>query len=457
MGLRPPNAGKAIPGGQVLPGSASLVLLLLVIVFAALIPLAYVDLFLCWYVAEAIGALWFLQEIRHGGKLFPDFAAWQLIPVLGALIASLQILLGETACGYCTAGSVHFWLGTLLFVPIAFRTVELVRSWDTLVDIGLGALSVLLVFAFLSGILAIYFPLPEGTVHWLPFVYRNHYAAFVVLVLPILLSQLNAASTRRFVTIAGAVCGIAGIASAGSRAGLAFLVIELILFTKLSLRESRAAFKRTGIVLASSCLVAILLSSGVIWRNRLAHPSSLIDGRLEYWGASLRMISEKPVTGWGFQTWPDVYLQFAATDTGLTVNRAHSDWLEWTAEGGVFMAIALGFSLIWSIRKTVHHLWFAGVPLVLLYGVVDYVLRLPLILVTVLLLQTAASGRSTGSGGRCSGWRPERTGPGDYAIRRTGPPTTSTPATATLAGGLSSSAQPPVAQHPDLSNVNLKS
>ncbi len=54
--------------------------------------------------------------------------------------------------------------------------------------------------------------------------------------------------------------------------------------------------------------------------------------------SSLAMIRERPFTGWGLNTYVPVYRMFALYDDGTYVNRAHNDWLQFLAEGGILFA-----------------------------------------------------------------------------------------------------------------------
>jgi hypothetical protein len=63
---------------------------------------------------------------------------------------------------------------------------------------------------------------------------------------------------------------------------------------------------------------------------------------------------------------------FARYDDGTYVNRAHNDWLEWAAEGGVFFAGAMIVVIGWSIRPAIRSGWAIGLIAVCIHGLVDY-------------------------------------------------------------------------------------
>jgi O-antigen ligase len=126
----------------------------------------------------------------------------------------------------------------------------------------------------------------------------------------------------------------------------------------------------------------------LLWRWQ--HSGGLLEGRLDYWLATLQMIAEKPLLGWGLGTWPDVYLQFMQQDPGLAVNRAHSDFLEFAAEGGVLLPLALAGLLLRTVWLAFRFPWALGLPVLLAFAMADYPLRLPLLLWTFLALYLAA-------------------------------------------------------------------
>ena len=65
------------------------------------------------------------------------------------------------------------------------------------------------------------------------------------------------------------------------------------------------------------------------------------------------MIAAHPWFGVGLGAWPTVYPSYAIADFGVFANQAHSDWLEWTAEGGLPLGlVAIRGSLCTHARAT---------------------------------------------------------------------------------------------------------
>jgi hypothetical protein len=63
---------------------------------------------------------------------------------------------------------------------------------------------------------------------------------------------------------------------------------------------------------------------------------------------------------------------FARYDDGTYVNRAHNDWLQWAAEGGIFFAGAMLVVVLWSIRPAIRSGWGIGLIAICLHALVDY-------------------------------------------------------------------------------------
>jgi O-antigen ligase len=253
---------------------------------------------------------------------------------------------------------------------------------------------------------------------WWPFLYRNHLAALVVLVLPWLLweafsvlrmrsedlSRLSRGGLwRAGLSCLAAMLGMATVLASGSRSGLLLVGAELLLMALLAFRlvsaeQSSGSSKprpisRWGLAgfLLVIVMAAIAVGGEATLQYRLRAHGSPLEGRVDFWRASAEMIRERPLGGWGFGAWPDVYRQFQVRDNGLVVNRAHSDWLEWAAEGGVLMAALLVAVLIGATRAAWRAPWSLGLPMLLVYGMGDYVLRQPLVWLGFLLLWVAAA------------------------------------------------------------------
>lgn len=205
-----------------------------------------------------------------------------------------------------------------------------------------------------------------------PFAYWNNFAQFVELLLPVTLWR--AVSGRKPATVYLVLCGlqIGAVIASGSRAGSALVVLEFVAVMALAFRRKRnTAF----LFAAATALVASALFAYAAGFHTLSYKLQQRDqlaARREINASSLAMIRERPLTGWGLGTYVPVYRMFARYDDGTYVNRAHNDWLEWTADGGVFFSAVMLVILVWSIRPAIRSGWGIGVLALCLHATVDY-------------------------------------------------------------------------------------
>jgi O-antigen ligase len=218
-----------------------------------------------------------------------------------------------------------------------------------------------------TGVLAYYtspgrvlwaFPAPYPDV-WGVFLSRNHFAQFLELTLPVALWVAVRRRSAAFCLLAASMLA-AGLASA-SRAGAALLIAE----TAAGLAVLRARvwpFPALALGLA-------LAAGGGYLLDRLDQPDPY---RGPIMRSAVDMIAARPWFGWGLGAFADAYPEFARFDAGRTVDHAHSDWLEWAAEGG------LPFLALWAVlaarvaRAAAASVWGLGVAAVFLHALVDY-------------------------------------------------------------------------------------
>lgn len=369
---------------------------LLVLLALIVIPTGFDSRYLPWFCVEMIG-IGLLFRLWWKGEASIAFHAWRVAGPLSAwlglsmTLAAIQILLGTTESRFDTLRHLHFFAGGLLLIPLVASAYPALTATASQKWTPVAASAFLLVSLISGSLRLIQSSSAEGTAAWWPFIYRNHFAAFAVLVLPVLCRRAFCGPAPHWGAAAGVVVGIAGVVSSASRSGIVLLAITLgAFFVLASLRlRGKRKFVPMAAILLTVLLGAVLADSGVLsWR--MQHNTSLLEGRVDYWQASLRMIQERPLLGWGFGTWPDVYPQFQTNDTGVPVNHAHSDWLEFAAEGGVITLLALTAVFGRSLWVAGQNPALLGVPAFLILAMVDYPLRLPLLLFTfVSILVTA--------------------------------------------------------------------
>jgi len=204
------------------------------------------------------------------------------------------------------------------------------------------------------------------------FSYWNNFAQFVELSLPMTLWHALAHTRPNvlFLVLTG-VQFCAGVA-AGSRAGSVLVLLEIvavIVLAYLRLRERRLLIAALGFVLLSAAFVYAAGSNTLVEKLQ---QGDQIAVRANINKSSIAMLAERPLSGWGLNTYVPVYRQFALYDDGTYVNRAHNDWLQFAVEGGIPFAAIMLAVLLWSIRPALRSGWGVGLIAICLHAVVDY-------------------------------------------------------------------------------------
>lgn len=316
--------------------------------------------------------VWLRQPVRWPKVLIP----LALIPAWGAV----QLALGWTVLPWFTVESVLEWTTTVCAVFLLAQALpdEAFRR---------RLRTALLVFGTVVAVVAVLQVFTShGKAFWLfdtgydsdvlgPFVYRNKYAQFIELLLP--LALWRALVHRRWAPLyltAGAVMA-AGVVAGASRSGAVFLLAEIGLVLALGWRSGVISGRGALLVAgqAGALVVAwIFLAGWDFFWQRLTGLDPVKDYRWPIMQSTWAMIRERPWAGWGLGTWPMVYPQFATFDIGVVVNQAHCDWLQWAAEGGVPMLAGVAGALGTLGPRLVRSGWGIGFLVVAVHAGLDY-------------------------------------------------------------------------------------
>jgi hypothetical protein len=210
-----------------------------------------------------------------------------------------------------------------------------------------------------------------------PFLYSNHYAAFLEIFLPLALYASLADVRYRRWHIAGSALLYTSVIGTASRAGFAVstaaAAVTIAAMVSRSVAEPRLArsiFFRTGVVAA--ILIAALGPATLIRKFSATDPYST---RRQYLRSTVAMIRDRPLVGAGMGNWATVYPGYARFDDGAYVNQARNDWAQWTAEGGLpFLAFMVWFAI--GTLKGVHRtIWGYGLAAIYLHSWVDYLIE----------------------------------------------------------------------------------
>jgi O-antigen ligase len=233
-----------------------------------------------------------------------------------------------------------------------------------------------------------------------PIIYHTHFAVFIETIFPIALFRAvdEAKGSYSFLGVSAVL--LAALVVSASRGGLMIALLEVLSVLALSyLRQSKAR-RRTVILAAVLIGFTGALTSIVGFETASERFSSeaLTAGRIQFAISTVHMIAAHPWVGWGLGCWPAVYPAFATFDPGVIVNQAHSDWLQWTAEGGLPVGLAMLGLMLWAIRPTIRSIWGIGVLAVFIHASFDYPFSRPAVGAWPILILAMASVNQPKSG-----------------------------------------------------------
>jgi len=326
----------------------------------------------------SLAGVWLIACIVNAAPLRLGFV---LIPLVAAACwPLLQLATGATIYRWGTSVAVLYWAANAAVVFVGLQVFG---------DPGIrrGYQRALVVAGLVLGVVA---PLQkftaQGKIFWLfptlypvtvmgPFVYENHYAAFIELVLPVALTGAfsDRAGWRTLHGLA-AVVMYASVFASSSRTGFILTTLEVLVVPALAAKRAGIGWRQMAVSAAIFLgMLGVLGMSvgpeGLYVRLRQKNP---YGGRREYMESSLRMIRDKPLLGVGMGNWSVAYPAYTTFDDGFYANEAHSDWAQWAAEGGLPFAVLMLSAAVWSFPRALRTGWGIGVAVVFLHCFVDF-------------------------------------------------------------------------------------
>lgn len=246
--------------------------------------------------------------------------------------------------------------GAMLYLAIfAFRRPKNIRLLGTVLWWFTGALGAEALLQFFASRTEIYgfrnaaYATPVG-----PFIYHNHFAGCMDLLLPVALvvafqprrrsrDILWMAWLRRGILPA---LGLAAVIVSQSRGGVFALLVEGAVAAALFWRTfARHRRRRRTVAIAAAALIGFTLLAG--WGPLLQrlghldqHDVSALD-RLRVAKSCLAIWWAHPWLGTGFETFPVVYPQYQTFDSGQRFLEAHNEYAQMLAETGVAGALCV--------------------------------------------------------------------------------------------------------------------
>jgi O-antigen ligase len=214
-----------------------------------------------------------------------------------------------------------------------------------------------------------------GAAPYGPFINRNHFAGWMVMVIPVVAGYAYALFLRtpspdrsgrgtwirwaatveanRFllVTIVGLLMCLSVVLT-GSRSGLASL---LVAFGALGYVGWRATPSRRRRLLAVTYL-GVLLFGALAWGGadtliaRFGNAPGELEGRFSAWRDAGQIMRDFPIFGTGLGTFAHAMLLYQSGSRTSMYAQAHNDYLQVAAEGGLLVAVPVLVLLITIVK-----------------------------------------------------------------------------------------------------------
>lgn len=199
--------------------------------------------------------------------------------------------------------------------------------------------------------------------------------------------------------LAALIVYLSGLGATGSRAGIVFAMISVLLsgvllWAKSQLPNQTSAISSKAMIFFIAALLLVTAQFGLAGILRLAQTDPVSDYRAVMATTSLEVARAYFPFGSGFGSFVPVYAIFEhpANLKEFYVNHAHNDWLELFLEGGLPMALVLLLFVAWLLRA-IFVLWRNAGPddglnkacviiiaLLLAHSLTDYPLRTRMLL-----------------------------------------------------------------------------
>lgn len=258
----------------------------------------------------------------------------------------------------------------------------------------------LIVYGFAMAVFALvqYFTW-DGRFYWIrpnhtsaspfgPFANHNHFAGYMEMIAPLpialMLTQRMSTERRIFYCFAGAIMGIATLASLSRggvlslACGLAFVVLLTAKLRKKSrvvnqVRGTGKAASRASAVFSTLMPVILLtavIAMGIFWigtdplvhrasQSQTSEQQSFSATRGWIWRDTLSMIAANPVLGVGLGAYGTAFSAYSRSDGSLRVPESHNDYLQVVADGGIVGGVIAAWFLI-VLFKTVFRGIYSG-------------------------------------------------------------------------------------------------
>lgn len=349
------------------------------------------------------GIVLVLRRAPPSGTYYPLFALSFIV-----LWGCLQILTGWTINRFATERATFQWLTWVAVYYIGVSTLQeerlakLIRTGIVWFGFALAVEAILQAYLSPGKVFGLF---PTGYRDFVmgPIIYHTHYAAFIEVIFPVALFLALSKARESYTFLGVSAVLITSVVVSASRGGLIIVFAEALAVLILSHVQKPEGVRKIGSRALALLVVTVILILivGFATASERFYSEALTLGRLQFAISTVHMIGARPWIGWGLGCWTAVYPAFATFDPGAIVNQAHCDWLQWTAEGGLPVGLAMLSLALWGLRPATRSIWGIGVIAVLVHAAFDYPFSRPAVgawPILILAMAAATLSRTLESG-----------------------------------------------------------
>ncbi|HWW89068.1 MAG TPA: O-antigen ligase family protein [Vicinamibacterales bacterium] len=202
-----------------------------------------------------------------------------------------------------------------------------------------------------------------------PFVNRNHFAGWMLMVASLTigvlyglmeheLPRVKSGLRNRILWLSShaanqiALVGVSLVVMATSlvwtlsRSGILSFTSAIVLFGWLVMRgrSARRSLRTGGVAVLAAVLFVSLSWRGADMLATWFGDTTDFVSRVAVWRDGLNVVRDYPVVGTGLNTWADAMLFYQKSNPNFYIDRAHNDYLQVLAEGGLLVCVPLGLA-----------------------------------------------------------------------------------------------------------------
>ena len=249
-----------------------------------------------------------------------------------------------------------------------------------------------------------------------PFVNRNHFAGWMLMVIPVSLGYFLAMVSRgmdgrksgfrnhllwfsseganRAMLTGFAILVMAlSLVLTLSRSGIIALSVAMLIAATIMARR-QTSISRRGLTVGYLIFLAVTVVSWVgldVIASRFAEVDiAAVNERPAIWADTVRIVKDFWLTGTGLNTYSVSSLFYQTSSPGLHIREAHNDYLQIVAEGGLLLGIPVAIAVVALVRvirrrlrEDVGSIWWirmgavTGLSAVALQSTVEFSLQMP--------------------------------------------------------------------------------